>query len=424
MAFPSGTRLGHYDIVALLGAGGMSEVYKARDPRLARDVALKVLPESFASDPTRLMRFEQEARAVAALSHPNILAIFDVGAGNQTYLVTELLEGETLRAAIERGPLGPRRTIDIALQFIAGLAAAHSRGIVHRDLKPDNIFVTRDGLVKILDFGIATHSAASRGDADLTMAETSAGLILGTVGYMAPEQVRGNAADARSDLFAVGAILYEMLSGQRAFTADSPAETMSAVLREQPPDLARRAGTPPALARIVGRCLEKDPSERFQSARELRSAIESTTNIEAASSTAQTGDKSIVVLPFDDLSVDKSQQAFCEGMAVEIINALGTVDQLRVVSRTSAVRCREKGVDIDEIGAHLHVQSVLEGAVRKSGERLRMMMGRNWWARLEADLGHGALAIDEAQRMMARSRPRRRPDRHPRLRLRAGRPAR
>jgi TolB-like protein len=374
MSLSPGTRLGPYEIVAPLGAGGMGEVYKARDPRLGRDVAIKVLPESFAADPSRLKRFEQEARAVAALSHPNILAIFDIGTGDHPFLITELLDGETLRAAIERGPLGLKRTTDLALQFIAGLSAAHGRGIVHRDLKPDNLFVTRDGIVKILDFGLAKHDdAAFTGEAGATIAATSAGLILGTVGYMAPEQVRGEHADPRSDLFAVGTILYEMISGQRAFHGDSPADTMSAVLREQPPDLVLRTGTPPALARIVRRCLEKEPADRFQSARDLRFAIESISDIQPATTPANpAAEKSIAVLPFEDLSADKTQQAFCEGMAAEIINALGAVERLRVVSRTSAVRCREKGLDIGEIGTHLHVHSVLEGAVRKSGERLRI----------------------------------------------------
>ena len=226
----------------------MGEVYKARDPRLARDVAIKVLPRSFAADASRVQRFEQEARAVAALSHPNILAIFDIGSGETPYLVTELLDGETLRALVDRGPLATKRTTDIALQFVAGLTAAHSRGIIHRDLKPDNIFLTRDGVVKILDFGLAKTAMLP---SEVTLAGTSVGQILGTVGYMAPEQVRGEAADPRSDLFAVGTILYEMVSGARAFCGHSPADTMSAVLREQPPDLVLRTGTLPAVARIV-----------------------------------------------------------------------------------------------------------------------------------------------------------------------------
>jgi serine/threonine-protein kinase len=377
MSLAAGTRLGPYEIVALLGVGGMGEVYKARDPRLGRDVAIKVLPESVAADPARLHRFEQEARAVAALSHPNIVAIFDVGTGDRPYLVTELLEGETLRAVLDRGPLSLKRATEVALQLVAGLTAAHDRSVVHRDLKPENIFLTRDHGVKILDFGLAkaiSPPEAGLHDVDVTRASaTMAGLVMGTAGYMSPEQVRGQAADPRSDIFATGAILYEMVTGQRAFQGASPADTMSAVLREQPMDLVLRSGTPPALARLVRRCLEKDPKDRFQTARDLKFAIESISDAHPAAPPAKTSDeKSIAVLPFEDLSPDRSQQPFCEGMAAEIINALGAVPGLRVISRISAARCREKGLDIPEIGAHLNVTTVLEGTVRKSGERLRI----------------------------------------------------
>jgi serine/threonine-protein kinase len=377
MTLVAGTRLGPYEIVSPLGAGGMGEVYKARDPRLGRDVAIKVLPASFATDASRLHRFEQEARAVAALSHPNILAIFDIGAGDHPYLVTELLEGETLRATIERGPLGLKRTTDVALQLVAGLAAAHGRGIVHRDLKPDNIFLTRDGVVKILDFGLAkqgARSAGEAGEAGLTIAATSAGLILGTVGYMAPEQVRGETADPRADLFAVGTIIYEMVSGQRAFHGDSPADTMSAVLREQPPDLVLRTGTPPALARIVRRCLEKDSSERFQSARDLRFAIESISDLQPAAPQAAkpTDEKSVAVLPFANMSADPENQFFSDGLAEELINALTGLPGLHVASRTSSFRFRGRDADIKEIGTQLQVATVLEGSVRRAGTRLRV----------------------------------------------------
>jgi eukaryotic-like serine/threonine-protein kinase len=372
MPLSAGSRLGPYEIVSPLGAGGMGEVYRARDPRLGREVAIKVLPESLATEPARLQRFEQEARAVAALSHPNVLAIFDIGTSNPPFIVTELLDGETLRDRIDRGPLSPRQTVELALQFVAGLAAAHARGIVHRDLKPQNLFVTRAGVVKILDFGLA-KSVDSEAVPDSAATMTSAGTILGTVGYMAPEQVRGERVDARADLFAVGAILYEMATGERAFKGGSAADTMSAVLREQPPDLSLRSGTPPALARIVRRCLEKNANDRFQSARDLAFALESISDLQpAAPAPAKSDEKSIAVLPFEDLSADRSQQAFCEGMAAEIINALAAISGLRVISRTSAVRCREKGLDISEIGAHLRVQTVLEGTVRKAGERLRI----------------------------------------------------
>ena len=375
MPLAPGVRLGPYEVVSPLGAGGMGEVYKARDPRLGRDVAIKVLPGSLASDPSRLHRFEQEARAVAALSHANILAIFDIGTGDVPFLVTELLEGETLRAVIERGPVPMRRATDIALQLVAGLAAAHGRGIVHRDLKPENVFLTRDGTVKILDFGLAKCETGLGGAAaaDHTMAATSAGVILGTVGYMAPEQIRGEPADPRSDIFAVGTVLYEMVSGQRAFHGDSPADTMSAVLREQPPDLMLRTGTPPAVARIVRRCLEKDPAERFQSARDVRFALEAVTDAPDASPALRAADqKSIAVLPFANMSADAENQYFSDGLAEELINALTRLPGLHVASRTSAFRFRGREIDIRQIGKELGVATVLEGSVRKSGNRLRI----------------------------------------------------
>jgi len=376
MPLAPGVRLGPYEVVSPLGAGGMGEVYKARDPRLGRDVAIKVLPGSLASDPSRLHRFEQEARAVAALSHANILAIFDIGTGDVPFLVTELLEGETLRAVIERGPVPMRRATDIALQLVAGLAAAHGRGIVHRDLKPENVFLTRDGTVKILDFGLAKCETGLGGAAaaDHTMAATSAGVILGTVGYMAPEQIRGEPADPRSDIFAVGTVLYEMVSGQRAFHGDSPADTMSAVLREQPPDLMLRTGTPPAVARIVRRCLEKDAAERFQSARDVRFALEAVTDAPDASAAAPkaANQRSIAVLPFANMSADAENQYFSDGLAEELINALTRLPGLHVASRTSAFRFRGREIDIRQIGKELGVATVLEGSVRKSGNRLRI----------------------------------------------------
>ncbi len=292
MALSAGTRLGPYEIVAPLGAGGMGEVYRGRDPRLGRDVAIKILPQSFASDPDRLRRFEQEARAVAALNHPNILAVHDFGSdGGVHYLVSELLDGEPLRAKLESGALSPRRATEYALQIANGLAAAHEKGIVHRDLKPENIFVTREGRVKILDFGLAKQSETLPGASAVsgdTMTSppvlTAAGIVLGTVGYMAPEQVRGAVADHRSDIFAFGAILYEMLSGQRAFKAETGAETMTAILKQDPPEFTQSgARVSPALERIVRRCLEKEPEQRFQSAKDLAFALE------ALSGTSETG---------------------------------------------------------------------------------------------------------------------------------------
>jgi eukaryotic-like serine/threonine-protein kinase len=289
MALSSGTKLGPYEIQSLVGAGGMGEVYRARDARLDRTVAIKVLPASFSADHDRMQRFAQEARAAAALNHPNILSIFDIGdQQGSPYVVSELLEGETLRERLRSGALSSRKAIDYGLQVARGLAAAHEKGIVHRDLKPENLFITSDGRVKILDFGLAKLTrpeAASGDDAPTVHAVTEPGLIMGTAGYMSPEQVRGQAADQRSDIFSFGAILYEMISGKRAFHGETSADTMSAILKEEVPELSETARNVPAgLERIVRHCLEKHPSQRFHSAGDLAFDLESLTEISATSS--------------------------------------------------------------------------------------------------------------------------------------------
>src|SRR6266404_5152581 len=280
MALVARTKLGRYEIRSKIGEGGMGEVYRARDEKLNRDVAIKVLPATFSQNADRLRRFEQEAQAVGALNHPNILAVYDVGMhDNAPYVVSELLEGETLRQRIGGSALAPRRAIDYALQIAHGLAAAHERGIVHRDLKPDNIFITKDGRVKILDFGIAklTQAEGSQSQTDIPTrrVDTGPGIVIGTVGYMSPEQIRGKGVDHRSDIFSFGAILYEMLSGRRAFYGDSAADTMSAILKEDPPDLSdTNQKISPALERLVNHCLEKNPESRFHSASDLAFALE------------------------------------------------------------------------------------------------------------------------------------------------------
>jgi len=294
MVLAPGDRLGPYEVLAPLGAGGMGEVYRARDTRLDRTVAIKVLPEAFAQDADRLARFEREARAVAAISHPNILDIHDVGSDKgRTFVVTELLDGQTLRDRLNRGAVAVRKAIEIGIKITRGLAAAHDKGIVHRDLKPENVFLLADGQVKILDFGLAKAAAVPGAAFDSAQAReapglhqdlsgtptaaavTDAGTVLGTAGYMAPEQVRGQAVDARADLFAFGAVLYEMVGGTRAFKGETAADTMTAILKEDPPDLSgSHPDLSPALDRIVRHCLEKNPAERFQSARDVAFALE------------------------------------------------------------------------------------------------------------------------------------------------------
>jgi len=285
-----GAKLGNCEVQKLLGSGGMGEVYRARDLSLRRDVAIKVLPSFLCSDKERLRRFEQEAQAAAALNHPNILAVYQLGTyEGSPYMVSELLEGETLREEIRRGPLPARKVIEQGVQIAHGLAAAHEKGIVHRDLKPENLFSTRDGRVKILDFGLAKlkQPSGNQQHRSPTVApeETQPGMVMGTTAYMSPEQARGNPVDYRTDIFAFGVILYEMLTGRRAFQRSNPADTMSAILNEEPPTVSQLApNIPPALQRTIHRCLEKAPEQRFQSASDLAFALEALSDSTASPS--------------------------------------------------------------------------------------------------------------------------------------------
>ena len=280
MPLTAGDRLGPYEIIGFVGAGGMGEVYRARDQRLNRDAAIKILHASVAADPERLRRFTAEAQAVAALNHPNVLTIYEVGTqGDRPFIATELLEGATLRATLEAGGLPVSKAIEYARQTASGLAAAHTKGVAHRDIKPENLFVTNDGRIKILDFGLAkTYSAAEHASTEDTHLQsgTSPGMVMGTAGYMSPEQVRARPIDHRTDIFSLGVVLYEMLAGRRPFGGDSGVETMNAILTADTPDVLQSGRSmPPVLADIVRHCLEKSPEERFQSARDLSFALQS-----------------------------------------------------------------------------------------------------------------------------------------------------
>ena len=354
MSLTTGTRLGPYEILTLLGTGGMGEVWKARDTRLNRMVAVKRLSGQHND------RFEQEARAIAALNHPHICQIYDVGAD---YLVLEYVEGSTLadRLRSGRGPGLPlEEALRIARQIVEGLEEAHRSGILHRDLKPSNVMVTTKGVAKLLDFGLATLVSA---DADVT--RTQDGTVLGTAAYMSPEQAEGRPVDVRSDVFSFGVVLYEMLSGNRAFGGTTALQIMNAVVRDEPPALQ----TSPAMDRIVRRCLQKSPSQRFQTMGELRAVLEQPATEPSAPVERV---PSIAVLPFANMSADKENEYFSDGLAEEIINVLANMPGLKVAGRTSSFFFRGKDVEFEEIGKRLNVDHILEGSVRKAGTRIRV----------------------------------------------------
>jgi serine/threonine protein kinase/tetratricopeptide (TPR) repeat protein len=401
-----GTKLGDYEVQSLLGSGGMGVVYRARDMRLGRDVAIKVLPNFFASDRARMRRFEQEARAAAALNHPNILAVYQLGTyEGSPHLVSELLEGETLRSLVKRGAIPLEQAVEYARQIASGLKAAHGKGIVHRDLKPENLFVTRDGHVKILDFGLAkqTHPEPPAQTKPASLA-TEAGAVMGTVGYMSPEQVRGQAADFRADIFAFGAILYEMLSGKRAFTGESSADVASAILNDDPRRLTQSiAGGRKALEAVLQRCLEKAPEQRFQSAQELSAAlggielrplartramsfgrrplrliataiILGTVAIAAAASifyfrSRDSSINSIAVMPFASKSADTGPD-LGDGLTSGLIESLSQIPNLRVMSRSSVSHYKGQEIDPRRVGRELNVRAVLTGTLTPRGNGL------------------------------------------------------
>jgi serine/threonine protein kinase len=369
----AGTRLGPYEIVAKLGEGGMGEVHRAIDHRLGRAVAVKTLSPHLSHDADALARFDRESRTIAALSHPNILAVYDVGVhGDVPYVVLELLEGDTLRALIGRGALPRSTAIDFALQIARGLAAAHDKGVVHRDLKPENIFITSAGIVKILDFGLARTRGAD--DGETRLGGTSPGMVLGTAAYMSPEQARGHEVTAASDVFSFGAVLYEMLANRRPFSGTTPADALASVIRDEPAPLRGLApDVPPALERIVTRCLAKAPAARDATGRAVLEALESLSGQTPQPSGRSAGDRvSIAVLPFDDLSPDRDNEFFVDGLADEVISDLSNISSLRVISRTSVRQFKGQARDLATIQRDLNVRYVLEGSVRKAGPKLRI----------------------------------------------------
>ncbi|MFY9552690.1 MAG: protein kinase [Thermoanaerobaculia bacterium] len=418
MPLPPGARLGPYEILAPLGSGGMGDVYRARDTRLGRVVAIKVLPEALSEDRERLARFETEARAASALNHPNIVTIYDVGSGETgAYLAMELVEGKTLRELLA-GALAPAKVFAIVAQVADGLAAAHEAGIVHRDLKPENVMVRGDGLVKILDFGLAksvpvTGAAAGATQAPTQTSLTEPGVVLGSVGYMSPEQAAGGTADLRSDQFSLGAILYEMVTGRRAFQRATAVETLSAILRENPPPIAAsHPETPEPLRWVIERCLAKDPGERYASTRDLardlsrlrerpaetgvsptaRAPKRVAARVVAAAvvlagilaagllllrsrtrQDAGSGDgASIAILPFQNLGGRKEDEYFSDGMTESLMTGLARVPGLLVIARNSAFQYKDRTADVRDVGKKLGVRYVLEGSVQRAGDSVRV----------------------------------------------------
>ena len=423
-----GMRLGPYEILEPIGSGGMGEVYRARDARLERDVAIKVLPEALARDGAALGRFEREAKSLAALSHPHLLAIFDVGSeGDVAYLVTELLQGQTLRGRMAH-PLSWRESVRIATGIADGLAAAHSRGIVHRDLKPENVFLTEDGHVKILDFGIARREAprsAGPERAETATALTAPEMVVGTVGYLSPEQISGLPAEARSDLFSLGAVLYEMLAGKRAFTGASKIETLSAILRDDPGAISGTDNpVPAALEALTRRCLEKSPSDRFGSARDLSFALRSVVEApaarppEAAAAKTRTSShrapvvavvlavavlslavlgvvrtrgtsrsfESLAVLPFSNVGSNEAAAYLSDGITDSLIDRFSRLPGLRVASRAAVFGYKDKATSAPQAGRELKAEAVLTGSVEEKDGQLRVSVelvdardGRHIW---------------------------------------------
>ncbi|HEY0159654.1 MAG TPA: protein kinase [Thermoanaerobaculia bacterium] len=380
----AGSKVGPYEVLSLLGEGGMGQVYRGRDPRLGRDIAIKVLSSEASQDTEATARLEREARAIAALSHPNILAVHDVGRENATfYLVTELLEGKTLREQIRTVPMNWRRAVEIGAEVAEGLAAAHAKSIVHRDLKPENIFLTDEGRVKILDFGLAQTDPilSQRDEANIPTTkwfQTHPGTVVGTLGYMAPEQLRGETVDPSADIFSLGCILYEMVTAKKPFQRDSGAATIAAILKDSLPR-EELSVIPAEFQRIIEGCVEKNPTTRFQSARDLAltlRAIGSSTSIHddliktiVKRRTSKTID-SIAILPFANATNDPNAEYLSDGITEGIINKLSQLPKLKVMARSTAFRYKGKNVDAQSVGRELRVRAVVSGVVKQVGDRL------------------------------------------------------
>ncbi|MCI0416568.1 protein kinase [bacterium] len=370
-----GKTLNHFKVLDRLGKGGMGEVYVAEDSKLKRKVALKVLPEEVARDPARLDRFQREAESIAALNHPNIVTIYSIEeADGIRFLTMELVQGETLIQLIPSNGLDVETFLRFSAPVAEALSAAHEKGIIHRDLKPGNIMVSQEGRIKVLDFGLAK---LMRDDSDPdssrmeTHAQTEAGIVLGTMPYMSPEQIQGKRLDHRSDIFSLGIIFYEMITGRRPFHGDTSAELISAIMRDTPGPVGDlKAGTPEHLERIIRRCLMKDPRDRYQTARDVYNEL---CDLKSGSSPRPSrSGNSIAVLPFTNMSADDENEYFCDGLAEELLNALAKIDHLKVAARTSSFSFKNKNANASQIGKALHVKTILEGSVRKSGNRLRI----------------------------------------------------
>jgi len=455
----AGSRFGPYEILSPLGSGGMGEVYRARDSRLVRIVALKILPQHLNLDPERLRRFEQEARLASSLNHPNIISVYEFGSQDGVpYLAAELLEGESLRQKMRSGQIPLKKAVGWGVQIAEGLAAAHGKGIVHRDLKPENIFITSDGRLKILDFGLAklrlSDASEARDDNPTRSLDSRAGVIVGTPGYMAPEQVRGSSVDHRVDLFALGAILFEMFSGKRAFHGPSSVETLNAALTVDPMEKISFDRLPAALGLIVRRCLEKQPDERFQSARDLAFDLGAFTGLprtrmigldsrrargvaggifvtlllvllvaggvlwnrsqqpERANGGRGGSNRqvSIAVLPIDNLSGDPEQEYFADGMTEALITDLAKIGALKVISRTSVMQFKDSRRPLGKIANELGVEMILEGSALRVGNRVRITAqlieaksDRHLWAEsYERDLSDILSLQSEVARTIAR----------------------